>query len=140
MIHLNTQSNCSNHWSSFAADGTANLEAAAQVILDQIQILASPPTNARSFLVTDVYGRGVHTPEGDVMVQTMYPGLATLRVRDHGRDGAAPRRVRGVQPDLGRGARRGPGGRGVWVREHDGRVHRGLHDPGVHNGWDGYGY
>ncbi|KAI0658162.1 hypothetical protein C8Q70DRAFT_918294 [Cubamyces menziesii] len=68
-----------NDYEDSKTDGTANLQAAAQVILDQIQILASPPTNARSFLVTDVYGRGVHTPEGDAMVQTIFSGLAALR-------------------------------------------------------------
>ncbi|KAI0658161.1 hypothetical protein C8Q70DRAFT_934458 [Cubamyces menziesii] len=56
-------------------DGTANLQA----ILDQIHTLASPPANARSFLVTDVYGRGVHTHEGDAMVQTVVSGLAAHR-------------------------------------------------------------
>lgn len=48
---------------------------AAQVIIDQIQILASPPTNARSFLVTDVYGRGVHTPAGEAYKQKIFEGL-----------------------------------------------------------------
>ncbi|CDO76317.1 Carbohydrate Esterase Family 16 protein [Trametes cinnabarina] len=68
-----------NDYEDSKTDGTANLQAAAKVILNQISILASPPTNARSFLVTDVYGRGTHTPEGDAMVQTIFSGLAELR-------------------------------------------------------------
>ncbi|KAI8996637.1 hypothetical protein BD414DRAFT_409262 [Trametes punicea] len=68
-----------NDYEDSKTDGTANLQAAAQVILSQIRTLASPPTNARSFLVTDVYGRGTHTPEGDAMVQTIFSGLADLR-------------------------------------------------------------
>ena len=60
------------------ADGEANLQAAAQVILAQIRTLASPPTNARSFLVTDVYGQGTHTPAGDAFVQTVFSGLHDL--------------------------------------------------------------
>ncbi len=63
---------------SCAADGEANLQAAAQVILSQIRILASSPTSARKFLVTDVYGRGTHTTAGDAMVQTIFSGLHDL--------------------------------------------------------------
>ncbi|KAL7284835.1 hypothetical protein ACG7TL_002148 [Trametes sanguinea] len=68
-----------NDYEDSKTDGTANLQAAAQVILNQTSILASPPTNARNFLITDVYGRGTHTPEGDAMVQTIFSGLAELR-------------------------------------------------------------
>ncbi|KAI9068171.1 carbohydrate esterase family 16 protein [Trametes sanguinea] len=68
-----------NDYEDSKTDGTANLQAAAQVILNQTSILAGPPTNARNFLVTDVYGRGTHTPEGDAMVQTIFSGLAELR-------------------------------------------------------------
>ncbi|OSC99273.1 carbohydrate esterase family 16 protein [Trametes coccinea BRFM310] len=68
-----------NDYEDSKTDGTANLQAAAQVILNQTSILASPPTNARHFLITDVYGRGTHTPEGDAMVQTIFYGLAELR-------------------------------------------------------------
>ena len=60
------------------ADGEANLQAAAQVILAQMRILASAPTSARNFLVTDVYGRGTHTAAGDAMVQTIFSGLHDL--------------------------------------------------------------
>ncbi|KAH9846716.1 hypothetical protein C2E23DRAFT_872225 [Lenzites betulinus] len=68
-----------NDYEDSKTDGTANLQAAAHVILDQIAILASPPTNARSFLITDVYGRGTHTPAGDAFVQTVFSGLHDLR-------------------------------------------------------------
>ena len=55
--------------------------------------------------------------------------------RRRGRGPEARRRVRAVQPDLGRGARRGPGVCGVWVREHR-RVHRGLLDRVLLDGGD----
>ncbi len=74
-------------------DGEANLQAAAQVILSQIRILASSPTNARSFLLADVYGLGTHTPAGDAFVQTIYSGLYDFH--------------RGVN-STGRGERKGP--------------------------------
>ena len=56
-------------------DGEGNLQAAAQVILSQIRILAGAPTHARSFLVVDDYGLGMHTPAGDAFVQTVFSGL-----------------------------------------------------------------
>ncbi|KAJ3565342.1 hypothetical protein NP233_g7689 [Leucocoprinus birnbaumii] len=49
---------------------------AAQTLLDQIQILASPPTNARNFMVLDVYGRGTTAPSGEAFKQTIYTGLS----------------------------------------------------------------
>ena len=60
-----------------AVDGN-HLPQAAQVLIDQIKVLASPPTNGRSFLVTDVYGRGVHTIAGDAYVQRIFDGLIDL--------------------------------------------------------------
>ncbi|KAI0672068.1 hypothetical protein C8Q78DRAFT_1068709 [Trametes maxima] len=69
-----------NDYEDSKTDGTANLQAAAKVILNQIRILSSPPTNAHSFLVTDVYGRGTHTPAGDAFVQSLFSGLHDLRV------------------------------------------------------------
>ena len=51
---------------------------AAQTLLDQIQILASPPTNARNFMVLDVYGRGTTAPSGEAFKQTIYTGLSTF--------------------------------------------------------------
>ncbi|KAI0767761.1 hypothetical protein C8Q74DRAFT_1318276 [Fomes fomentarius] len=64
-----------NDFGDSKIDGEANLQAAAQVILSQIRILASSPINARSFLLTDVYGLGTHTPAGDAFVQTIFSGL-----------------------------------------------------------------
>ncbi|RDX52290.1 hypothetical protein OH76DRAFT_1416827 [Lentinus brumalis] len=46
----------------------------------KIRRLADAPTNARSFLVTDVYGRGTHTAAGDAFVQTVFPGLHDLHL------------------------------------------------------------
>ncbi|KAI0634479.1 hypothetical protein C8Q77DRAFT_1055451 [Trametes polyzona] len=71
-----------NDYEDSKTDGAVNLQAAAHVILDQIRILASPPTNARSFLIADVYGRGTHTPEGDAFVQTVFDGLHALRTNE----------------------------------------------------------
>jgi len=51
---------------------------AAQTLLDQIQILASPPTNARNFMVLDVYGRGTSAPSGEAFKQFIYTGLSTF--------------------------------------------------------------
>ncbi|KAI0703906.1 hypothetical protein C8T65DRAFT_654606 [Cerioporus squamosus] len=69
-----------NDFEDSKTDGEANLQAAAQVILTQIRRLADAPTNARSFLVTDVYGRGTHTPAGDAFVQTVFSGLHDLHL------------------------------------------------------------
>lgn len=60
------------------------MQAAAQALLNQIEILASPPTNARSFLVLDDYGRGVHAPSGDAYKQTVFSGLYDLHTRTNG--------------------------------------------------------
>jgi hypothetical protein len=51
---------------------------AAQSVLNEIQVLASPPTNARSFLVTDNYGRGTEAADGDAYKLKIYNGLAAL--------------------------------------------------------------
>ncbi|KAK0226048.1 hypothetical protein IW262DRAFT_1359418 [Armillaria fumosa] len=53
-----------------------HLQEAAQVLLAQIKILSSAPTNGRSFMVLDVYGRGTHTPSGEAFKQTIYNGLS----------------------------------------------------------------
>ncbi|KAI0703893.1 hypothetical protein C8T65DRAFT_654550 [Cerioporus squamosus] len=82
-----------NDFGDSRIDGEANLQAAAQVILSQIRILASEPTNARSFLLADVYGLGTHTHAGDAFVQTIYSGLYDFH--------------RGVN-STGHGAREGP--------------------------------
>lgn len=56
------------------------MQNASHVVLNQIRILSSPPTNGRSFLVLDVYGRGAHTPSGEAWKQTIYDGLADLHL------------------------------------------------------------
>lgn len=66
-----------NDYSASKTDGN-HLPQAAQVVLDQITLLASPPTNARSFLVTDDYGRGTHNPNGDAYKTKIFQGLAEL--------------------------------------------------------------
>ncbi|KDN44610.1 hypothetical protein RSAG8_05375, partial [Rhizoctonia solani AG-8 WAC10335] len=67
-----------NDVSASHTDGAENLPTAAQVVLDQIKRLASPPTNARSFLVADSYGRGKEEPAGEAYKKKMDVGLATL--------------------------------------------------------------
>ncbi|KAG8742158.1 hypothetical protein FRC10_001966 [Ceratobasidium sp. 414] len=61
---------------------TANLAAAAQVILDKIQVLSSAPTNARSFLVTDSYGLGKSNTAGDAYKKKIFNGLATMQAKN----------------------------------------------------------
>ncbi|KAI0318727.1 carbohydrate esterase family 16 protein [Amylostereum chailletii] len=67
-----------NDFSDSHTDGNHLPEAAAE-ILEQIQILSSPPTNGRSFLVTDVYGRGTIAATGEAFKQQIFDGLGTLR-------------------------------------------------------------
>ncbi|KAI0767759.1 hypothetical protein C8Q74DRAFT_1282217 [Fomes fomentarius] len=69
-----------NDYENSKTDGESNLQVAAQVILSQIRILADSPTSARSFLVSDVYGRGTHTAAGDAFVQTIFSGLHDLHL------------------------------------------------------------
>ncbi|KAF8608192.1 hypothetical protein BDV93DRAFT_531319 [Ceratobasidium sp. AG-I] len=65
-----------NDYSASAKDGDHML-AAAEALLGQIELLSQPPTNARSFLVIDDYGRdtsvvlGTHT--------RVFNGLAAVR-------------------------------------------------------------
>lgn len=54
------------------------MQNASRVVLDQIKILAGPPTNGRSFIVLDVYGRGAHTSSGEAWKQTIFDGLSAL--------------------------------------------------------------
>ncbi|KAF8055358.1 carbohydrate esterase family 16 protein [Lyophyllum atratum] len=61
-----------------------HMQAAAQVLLNQIELLASPPTNARSFLVLDVYGRGTVAASGEAYKQTVFRGLNTFHTRTNG--------------------------------------------------------
>lgn len=64
-----------NDYLASLQDGN-HMPQAAQTLLDQIQILASPPTNARNFMVSDVYGRGTTAPSGEAFKQTIYTGLS----------------------------------------------------------------
>ena len=60
-------------------NGAAKLLKAAQVIYDKIKLLSSPPTNARSFLITDSYGMGRSDAQGDAYKKKVFNGLASLR-------------------------------------------------------------
>ncbi|KAK7027996.1 hypothetical protein VNI00_015082 [Paramarasmius palmivorus] len=57
-------------------DNGTRMHSAAEVVLAQIDILSSSPTNGRSFMVLDVYGRGTTNPAGEDFKQTIYDGLA----------------------------------------------------------------
>jgi len=65
-----------------------HMQAAAQDLLGQIELLASPPTNARNFLVLDVYGRGTTAPSGEAYKQTVYAGLSNFHDRVLGLGGS----------------------------------------------------
>ncbi|KAF8153400.1 carbohydrate esterase family 16 protein [Crassisporium funariophilum] len=52
-----------------------HMQAAANTLINQISILASPPTNARNFMVLDVYGRGTTAPSGEMFKQTIFSAL-----------------------------------------------------------------
>ena len=55
------------------------MQAAAQVILDQIKILfSSLPINARLFLVADLYGRGASSDPEEAYNQAVFSGLNEL--------------------------------------------------------------
>ncbi|KAF8074684.1 hypothetical protein FPV67DRAFT_1559372 [Lyophyllum atratum] len=70
-----------NDYIASLSDGD-NMQAAAQSLLNQIELLASPPTNARSFLVLDVYGRGTTSPRGESFKQTIFTGLHNFHTRN----------------------------------------------------------
>lgn len=59
------------------------MQAAAQVLVEQIKILARPPTNARSFMVLDVYGRGTVAPSGEAFKQTIFSALHDLHIGEN---------------------------------------------------------
>ncbi|THH17063.1 hypothetical protein EW146_g3674 [Bondarzewia mesenterica] len=71
-----------NDWVASHTDGD-HLPEDAQDLLNQIRILASPPTNARNFLVTDVYGRGTHTASGEAWKQSIFDGLSAFHAGSH---------------------------------------------------------
>lgn len=60
------------------------MQAAAQALLHQIEIISSPPTNGRSFMVLDIYGRGETAPSGEAFKQTIFNGLHDLHTRTNG--------------------------------------------------------
>ena len=64
-------------------DDGDHMPAAAQVVLDQMAILAGPPTNATSFLVTDCYGRGAIADRGEAYKQKIFDGLRQMRKDSH---------------------------------------------------------
>ncbi|KII86154.1 carbohydrate esterase family 16 protein [Plicaturopsis crispa FD-325 SS-3] len=63
-----------NDYEASKIDGD-HMPQAAQAILNQISILSSAPTNARAFLITDVYGRGAHSAAGEAYKQSIFDGL-----------------------------------------------------------------
>lgn len=67
-----------NDWIGFHKGGIDNLPLAATDLIEQIQLLASPPTNARSFLVTDAYGRGTTDANGQAFKLQIFKSLGTL--------------------------------------------------------------
>ncbi|KAH7914939.1 carbohydrate esterase family 16 protein [Hygrophoropsis aurantiaca] len=63
-----------NDWLDSFIDGDYLPQAAAD-LLGQMSLLASPPTNARNFLLTDVYGRGTTDARGQAWLQAIFDGL-----------------------------------------------------------------
>lgn len=51
---------------------------AAQTVLNEINTLLSPPTNARKFLIADDYGRGTFAQQGQDYKQQIFDGLISL--------------------------------------------------------------
>jgi len=60
------------------------MQAAAYALLNQIELLVSPPTNAHSFVVLDVYGCGTTAPSGETYKQTVFSGLSNFHTRTNG--------------------------------------------------------
>ncbi|KAI5990304.1 hypothetical protein F5J12DRAFT_863153 [Pisolithus orientalis] len=69
-----------NDWEDSFVDGN-HLPQAAEDLLGQIALLSEPPTNARDFLITDVYGRGIHNTWGEAWVQSVFDGLVKLHTQ-----------------------------------------------------------
>jgi hypothetical protein len=81
-LALVIQSSCGSDVAAAGQDGPANLPRAAQVILDKIQLLSNPPTNAKSFLVTDSYGYGSHNAPGEAFKKKVFNGIAEMSTRN----------------------------------------------------------
>lgn len=59
-----------------------HLPQAAQDLLGQMALLSQPPTNARNFLITDAYGRGIHNAWGEAWLQSIFDGLIAFHAQD----------------------------------------------------------
>ncbi|KAF8965757.1 hypothetical protein BDZ97DRAFT_1918044 [Flammula alnicola] len=66
-----------------------HMQAAAQILIQQIRILAKPPNSACSIMVLDVFGRGTVAPlEGELFKQFIFGALHDFH---SGLDGSTPR-------------------------------------------------
>lgn len=68
-----------NDWVASKTDGD-KLPQAADAVIEEIKLLARPPTNARDFLVTDDYGRSIHDASGDAYKLKIYNALGALHL------------------------------------------------------------
>ncbi|KAG6841015.1 hypothetical protein C0991_002645 [Blastosporella zonata] len=81
-IHLAVSPKC-----GFLSGRTADVNAGLNprnfktIVAFGIELLASPPTNARNFMVLDVYGRGTTAPSGEKFKQTVFSGLNQFHTR-----------------------------------------------------------
>lgn len=58
-----------------------HLPEAAQDLLNQMTLLSKPPTNARNFLITDAYGRGIQDARGQAWLQSIFNGLSAFHTQ-----------------------------------------------------------
>lgn len=68
-----------NDFGDSKVDGD-HLDDAAEALLDQIDILSSPPINGHHFMISDVYGQGEHADRGERFKQIIYDGLYDFHV------------------------------------------------------------
>ncbi|KAF8994730.1 carbohydrate esterase family 16 protein [Cyathus striatus] len=66
-----------NDYIASLTDGD-HMESAAKALINRIDILSSPPTNARSILVVDNYGRGTVAESGETFKKTVFSALHEL--------------------------------------------------------------
>ena len=59
-----------------------HLPQAAQDLLGQMTLLSQPPTNARNFLITDAYGRGIQDAWGQAWLQSIFDGLIAFHAQN----------------------------------------------------------
>ncbi|KAF8548676.1 hypothetical protein OG21DRAFT_1470985 [Imleria badia] len=69
-----------NDWGDSFVDGD-HLPEAAKDLLNQMTLLSNPPTSARNFLVTDVYGLGTQDDRGQAWLQSIFNGLSTFHTQ-----------------------------------------------------------